>query len=109
MSPSDVYCLWLEREREIKGPSGFIIFQDIRNKIVNSATRTLKYHFVRAAVYTCVRGHNVSDIVDTVLLLLLLCFVLLFIQSIHPSLQCSSRSLIHASLCDFFLKLVFFF
>ena len=51
--------------KDIKGPSGFITFQDICNKIGNSPSRTLEYTVVRAAVYTFVHSHNVYDTVDT--------------------------------------------
>ena len=45
--------------KDIKGPSGFIKFQDICNKIGNSPSRILDYNVVRAAVYTCVHSHDV--------------------------------------------------
>ena len=51
--------------KDIKGPSGFITFQDICNKIGNSPSRILEYNVVRAAVYTFVHSHNVCDTVDT--------------------------------------------
>ena len=51
--------------KDIKGPSGFITFQDICNKIGNSPSRILEYNVVRAAVYTLVHSHNVCDTVDT--------------------------------------------
>ena len=51
--------------KDIKGPSGFITFQDICNKIGNSPSRILEYNVVRAAVYTFVRSHNVCDTVDS--------------------------------------------
>ena len=44
--------------KDIKGPSGFITFQDISNKIGNSPSRILEYNVVRAAVYTSVHSHN---------------------------------------------------
>ena len=40
--------------KDIKGPSGFITFQDICNKIGNSPSRILEHNVVRAAVYTFV-------------------------------------------------------
>ena len=49
--------------KDIKEPSGFITFQDIRNKIGNSPSRILEYNVMRAAVYTFVHSHNVCDIV----------------------------------------------
>ena len=56
--------------KDIKGPSGFITFQDIcnkniYNKIGNSPSRIFEYNVVRAAVYTFVHSHNVCDTVDT--------------------------------------------
>ena len=51
--------------KDIKGPSGFITFQDICNKIGNPPNRILEYNVVRAAVYTFVHSHNICDIVDT--------------------------------------------
>ena len=51
--------------KKIKGPSGFITFQDICNKIGNSPSRILEYNVVRAAVYTFVHSHNVCDTVDS--------------------------------------------
>ena len=62
---------------------------------MNSPSRILKYNVVRAAVYTYVRGYIVCNIVDTVFLLLLLCFVLLFIQK-HPSIITVFLSLTHS-------------
>ena len=50
--------------KDIKGPSGFITFQDICNKIGNSPSRILEYNVVRAAVYTFVHSHNVCDTAD---------------------------------------------
>ena len=50
--------------KDIKGPSGFITFQDICNKIGNSPIRILEYNVVRAAVYTFVHSHNVRDTAD---------------------------------------------
>ena len=50
--------------KDVKGPSGFITFQDIHNKIGNSPSRILEYNVVRAAVYTFVHSHNVCDTVD---------------------------------------------
>ena len=40
--------------KDIKGPSGFITFQCICNKIWNSPSRILEDNAVRAAVYTFV-------------------------------------------------------
>ena len=51
--------------KDIKGPSGFIPFQDICNKIGNSLSRILEYNVVRAAVYTSVHSHNVCNTVDS--------------------------------------------
>ena len=51
--------------KDIKGPSWFITFQDIRNKLGNISSRILKYTVVRAAVYTFVHSHNVCDTVET--------------------------------------------
>ena len=47
--------------KDIKGPSGFITFQDICNKIGNSPSRIFEYNVVRlrVAVYTFVHSHNV--------------------------------------------------
>ena len=50
--------------KDIKGPSGFITFQDICNKIGNSHSLILEYNDVRTAVYAFVRSHNVCDTVD---------------------------------------------
>ena len=50
--------------KDIKGPSGFIKFLDICNKIGNSPSRILEYNVVRAAVHTFVHSHNVCDTVD---------------------------------------------
>ena len=50
---------------DIKRPSGFIPFQDICNKIVNSPSRIREYNVVRAAVYTFVHSHNICVTVDT--------------------------------------------
>ena len=50
--------------KDIKGPSGFITFQDICNKIGNSPSRILEYNVVRAAVYRFVHSHNVCDTAD---------------------------------------------
>ena len=50
--------------KDIKGPSGFITFQDICNKIGNSPSRNLEYNVVRAAVRTFVHRHNVCDTAD---------------------------------------------
>ena len=47
--------------KDIKGPSGFITFQDICNKIGNSPSRILESNVVRAAVYIFVHSHNVCD------------------------------------------------
>ena len=45
--------------KDIKGPSGFITFQNICNKIGNSPSQILEYDVVRPAVYTFVHSHNV--------------------------------------------------
>ena len=50
--------------KDIKGPSGFITFQDMCNKIGNSPSRILEYNVVRAAVYRFVHSHNVCDTAD---------------------------------------------
>ena len=50
--------------KDIKGPSGFITFRDICNKIGNSPSRILEYNVVREAVYTFVHSHNVCDTAD---------------------------------------------
>ena len=50
--------------KDIKGPSGFITFQDICNKIGNSPSQILEYNVMRAARYTFVHSHNVCDTVD---------------------------------------------
>ena len=50
--------------KDIKGPSGFITFQDICNKIGNSPSPIVEYNVVRAAVYTSVHSHNVCDTAD---------------------------------------------
>jgi len=50
--------------KDIKGPSGFITFQDICNKIGNCPSRILEYNVVRAAVYTFVHSHNICDTAD---------------------------------------------
>ena len=42
--------------KDSNGPSGFITFQDICNKIGNSPSRILEYNVVRAAVYTFVQS-----------------------------------------------------
>ena len=42
--------------KDIKGPSGFITFQDICNKIGNSLSQIAEYNVVRAAVYTFVQS-----------------------------------------------------
>ena len=42
--------------KEIKGPSGFITFQDICNKIGNSLSRIAEYNVVKAAIYTFVQS-----------------------------------------------------
>ncbi len=47
--------------KDIKGPSGFIPFQDICNKMGNSPSPILEYNVRRAAVYTFVHSHNVCD------------------------------------------------
>ena len=54
-----------EYVKDIKGPSGFITFQDICNKIGNSPSRILEYNVVTAAVYTFVHSDNVCGTVDT--------------------------------------------
>ena len=41
--------------KDINGPSGFLTFQDICNKVGNSPNRILKYNVLRAAVYTTVQ------------------------------------------------------
>ena len=50
--------------KDIKGPRGFITFQDICNKIGNSPSRILECNVARAAVYKFVHGHNVCDTAD---------------------------------------------
>ena len=50
--------------KDIKGPSGFLTFQDICNKLGNSPNRILEYN-VRAAVHTFVHSVNGCDTVDT--------------------------------------------
>ena len=50
--------------KDIKGPSGFITFQDICNNIGISPSRFLEYNVVRAAVYIFVHSHNVCDTID---------------------------------------------
>ena len=39
--------------KDIKGPSGFLTFQDICNKLGNSPNRILEYNVVRVAVNSC--------------------------------------------------------
>ena len=92
-----LFADWITRKtlyvKGIKGPSGFIPFQDICNKIVNSTSRILEYNIVGPAVYTFVHSHNVCDTVDTELskqppfcndfsVLMDVCFIVMFTESI---------------------------
>ena len=51
--------------KDIKGPSGFLTFQDICNKLGNSPNQILEYNVVRAAVNTFVHSVDGCDTVDT--------------------------------------------
>ena len=42
--------------KDVKGPSGFLTFQDICNKLGNSPSRILEHNVVRAAVKTFVHS-----------------------------------------------------
>ena len=50
--------------KDIKGPSGFLTFQDICNKLGSSPNRILEYNVVRAAVNTFVHSVDGCDTVD---------------------------------------------
>ena len=51
--------------KDIKGPSGFLTFQDNCNKLGNSPIRTLEYNVVRAAVNTFLHSVDGCDTADT--------------------------------------------